>query len=184
MVDEHMNMNEEIEETRLLELLAKTEREAQKVNEKYGRTWSDPFFRIRPLARFKEHKYRGKIKMEYDIYGAGELYYIKQRYDDFKWFVEASFLFQTEPDQKAEGLEKICTIKTWHRMKTQHQFKPTIQEVVYQIPEKYRDITVAFETSTHGVETSDIFAAFETRTSGVDITGWDDIASTTLYRLK
>lgn len=161
-------MNEEIEETRLLELLAETEREAQKVNEKYGRTWSDPLFRIKPLARFKEHEYRGKIKMEYDIYGAGELYYIKQRYDDFKWFVNTAFLWDAEAEQKAEGLEKICTIKTRHSWNSPMLFKPTIQEVVYQIPGKYRDITAAFETSTLDVK----------------ITDCNHIARTTLYRLK
>lgn len=51
----------------------------------------------------------------------------------------------------AEGLKHFKTIKTYHKYGVPVVFSPTVAEVLAQIPEKYLDKVVAFETIYYGL---------------------------------
>jgi len=73
----------------------------------------------------------------------GNLHYIKDV--DLR---RVAFTWDPKLTTKAENLERICDITTYHRYGYYGLFKPSIAEVIAQIPEKCLDRTVAFETST------------------------------------
>lgn len=71
---------------------------------------------------------------------------------------------------KARGLYKLATITTKHRkVGYKGAFEPTVEEVLWQIPSKYIERTIAFETKP--VESLDDDIPYE-------------IGKTTLYGLK
>lgn len=73
----------------------------------------------------------------------GKLYYIKDE-DPRK----VAFTWDPKLKNKAKKLEKLCNITTYHTYGYYGFFKPSIAEVIAQIPKYYLDKTVAFETLT------------------------------------
>ena len=103
----------------------------KKLNELYER--------IRPVIRYAEVKYGGKT--HYEKHSEGDLYYIKK--------VDprgVAFTWSPEPDEKASGLVEMTDITTYHSYGYHGFFKPSVAEVLAQIPEKYLDDVVAFQT--------------------------------------
>jgi hypothetical protein len=77
---------------------------------------------------------------------SGELYYIHS--------VDArsiAFTWDPYPTDLATDLVELARIQTLHTYGYHGMFKPSVAEVLEQIPEEYLDETVAFET--HGPET-------------------------------
>lgn len=102
-----------------------------------NRTLKELYKQMKPVVRFGLF---GK-KLEPD--DRGELYYIKDpdlRGEAFTWDPEAT--------KKATGLKKLEDIVTYHSYGYYGFFKPSIAEVVAQIPKKYLSKVAAFETST------------------------------------
>lgn len=73
----------------------------------------------------------------------GKLYYIKD--EDLR---KVAFTWEPKLKNKAKKLERLCDITTYHTYGYHGFFKPSIAEVIAQIPENYLDETVAFETFT------------------------------------
>jgi len=97
--------------------------------------------RIKPVVRYVRMWFGGKSEYESD--DRGDLYYIKD--------VDprgVAFTWDPKKKKKAKGLEKICDIETFHTYGYYGFFKPSIAEVISQIPEEYLDEVAAFETST------------------------------------
>lgn len=59
---------------------------------------------------------------------------------------KVAFTWDPTPTTSADGLEPICTIRTLHTYGFYGFFKPSIAEVLAQIPEVLLAETVAFET--------------------------------------
>jgi hypothetical protein len=59
-----------------------------------------------------------------------------------------AFTWSPEYSEKAEGLIELTSIKTHHYCGYYGFFKPSIAEVLAQIPDEYIDKVVAFETIT------------------------------------
>jgi len=70
----------------------------------------------------------------------GSLYHIDP-VDPFN----VAYTLEPQPNSKAKRLEKICDITTYHAFGYYGLFKPSIAEVIAQIPEKHLGRTVAFE---------------------------------------
>jgi hypothetical protein len=56
-----------------------------------------------------------------------------------------SFLWDAKPAKKAKKLKTLCDITTHHSFGFAGFFKPSIAEVLAQIPEEHLDKVVAFE---------------------------------------
>ncbi len=56
-----------------------------------------------------------------------------------------SFLWDPEKESRAQGLKVLCDIKTYHTFGYYCLFRPTVAEVIAQIPRAYIKDTVAFE---------------------------------------
>ncbi len=74
------------------------------------------------------------------------LCYIK--YDDPRM---DNFVQNPKPKSIAEGLKHLADIKTYHKFGVPVIFSPSIAEVLAQIPKKYLDEAVAFETIANGL---------------------------------
>lgn len=61
------------------------------------------------------------------------------------------FVYNPKPVRVAEGLKHLADIKTYHKFSVPVAFNPVVAEVLAQIPEKYLDKVVAFETVSHGL---------------------------------
>lgn len=62
-----------------------------------------------------------------------------------------NFIQKPKLGKVAEGLEHLTDIKTYHKYGVPVVFSPTVEEVLAQIPKKYLDETVAFETIYYGL---------------------------------
>jgi hypothetical protein len=80
--------------------------------------------RIKPVMEFKEEGRR----------------YIKP----VDIFAE-SFTWDPEPGSKATGLKSICDITTYHPYGYIGNFKPSVAQVILQIPREHLDKVIAFE---------------------------------------
>lgn len=78
----------------------------------------------------------------------GDLFFIA-KVDPFR----TAFTWAPKLEDKAEGLVAVATIKTLHRYAYYGFFKPSVGEVLCQIPEELRSTVVAFETE--GPQTAD-----------------------------
>lgn len=81
---------------------------------------------------------KGKWQSTWD--DRGELYYIKP-VDLFG----VAYTWDPKPADKATDLKPLCDITTYHTYGYQGLFKPSIAEVLAQIPAEYLDGVVAFE---------------------------------------
>ncbi len=110
--------------------------------------------RIKPVVRFAKIRTSRKElgdgrfsitmkphpKGKLQVWDAGEPYYIKS-VDPRK----VSFIWSAKADKLAEGLNKIADITTYHTFGYHGFFKPSIAEVIEQIPKKFLGKVVAFE---------------------------------------
>jgi hypothetical protein len=74
------------------------------------------------------------------IHQNNDLYYIKN-VDP----INSSVIYDPKPKVRAENLEKLCSIKTYHPREVPWMSRPSIAEVIAQIPKRYVEQTVAFE---------------------------------------
>lgn len=56
-----------------------------------------------------------------------------------------AYTWDTRPAKKIRGLKLLCTIKTYHEYDYYGLFKPSIAEVLAQIPEEHLNTVVAFQ---------------------------------------
>ncbi|MFA6570038.1 MAG: hypothetical protein WCT77_02245 [Bacteroidota bacterium] len=109
------------------------------------------------------------IKAVVDFPGEGK-YYIKPvgpRTVVFTW--------DPKPDTVAEGLKPLLDIRTYHAFAFYGFFKPTIAEVIAQIPNDILDQVVAFEIIKHPETTEDLNNEKEAINAGYHV------ATTRLY---
>ena len=91
--------------------------------------------KIRPVVRFE------RVLLFFRHESAdGVLYYIKS-VDPFN----IAFTWDAKPKWRARRLEKLADITTYHTWGYYGFFKPSIAEVLAQIPEEYLGQAVAFE---------------------------------------
>lgn len=94
--------------------------------------------RIKPVMPFKNKK-RVHVSAE-------------QEHDGSLWWLQncdirnASFTWEGKREAPAKNLTPLCVIPTWHNCGYIGFFKPSIEEVLVQIPKELRAQVVAFET--------------------------------------
>lgn len=105
---------------------------------------------IKPVIRFQHKGY------EFPPLGGWKLSDIVPDKDDgLLYFIEdvdpykAAFTVYPKPIRQAEDLEEFDAILTWHTWAYYGFFKPTIAEVLAQIPEQHLERIVAFQTLTN-----------------------------------
>jgi hypothetical protein len=107
---------------------------------------------IKPVARFANF-YKGKLsysgKGDLMPYAAGQLYYIGE-----VPLRDYAFTCSPKPVSPADDLEFLDAIATFHTWGAPVFFKPTVAEVLAQIPEKRKKAAAAFETVTEGLNSS------------------------------
>ena len=75
---------------------------------------------------------------------------------------------------KAEGLYKLAKIETLHVAVNGNQFRPSVEEVLQQIPEEYLNDTVAFsiaskqEIEVRGMDAEDCYVKAQTTLYGAE----------------
>ncbi len=123
--------------------------------------------RIKPVVRFA----RG----EKELFRSPEGYpfYIKP-VDPF----EIAYMWSPEPTDRATGLKPLCDITTYHTWAYYGLFKPSIAEVLAQIPAEHLDKVVAFEIVAHPETADDLNAEREATDAGYHV------ATTRLYVRK
>ncbi len=97
--------------------------------------------KIKPVVRFAKVSYGGQSKCE--RHPEGDLYFIEDV--DLR---KTAFTWDPKPKEKAKKLKHLEDIKTFHTYGYYGFFKPSIAEVIAQIPESLLEKTVAFETLT------------------------------------
>lgn len=97
------------------------------------------YSKIKPVVRYTTEQRKGQLEYEKD--DCGEPYYIEDV--DLR---SQAFTWDPAPAKRAGGLEEIAKIETYHTYAYYGFFKPTIAEVLSQIPEQYIDKVTAFET--------------------------------------
>lgn len=69
---------------------------------------------------------------------------------------KVSYIWDPTPDGSAKGLKSLCDIDTYHAFGYYGLFKPSIAEVLAQIPEDKLDQVVAFEIVNQPRTASDL----------------------------
>ncbi len=116
--------------------------------------------RIKPVVRFVSWFGKGKEC----------LYYIKP-VDPRK----IAYTWDPKPRRKARRLKKLCDITTYHSYGYYGFFKPSIAEVIAQIPEEYLNKVVAFEIVENPEKRDDLNLHSEALNAGYHV------ATTRLY---
>lgn len=80
-----------------------------------------------------------------------------------------SFIWDPQPAQKAHGLEPLIAIQTLHTYGYHGLFKPTIAEVLAQIPKEYINQATAFEIINQPENILDLQATNEALEAGFHI---------------
>ena len=101
--------------------------------------------RIKPVVRGAATK-KGAVR-----HGGGDLYFIQDV--DLRGI---AFTWDPVLTQPAEGLKELARIETYHTCGYYGFFKPSIAEVLAQIPSKYLDHCVAYECGVGSLDTSNI----------------------------
>jgi len=96
----------------------------------------DLYTRIKPVVRFVTTSEKRILDER------GDLYYIED-YDDI---FHTAFRWSPVATTRAMGLVRMAEITTYHTYGYYGFFKPTIAEVISQIPDEYLKDVVAFET--------------------------------------
>jgi hypothetical protein len=100
------------------------------------------YSRIKPVVRFNV-EYKGYEAVPVETYDEGLLFYIKNVNPR-----DVSCVWDPEPTKQANDIERLDDIITYHTFGASVFFKPSIEEVLAQIPEQYLEQTVAFEIRT------------------------------------
>lgn len=108
--------------------------------------------RIKPVIRFSRGLKGLFLSPE------GIPYYIKPV--DLR---EMAFTWDATPSKKAKGLQEIVAIRTLHSYGYHGLFKPSIAEVIAQIPEEFLDRVVAFEIVDQPETAADFYRDEEMR---------------------
>ncbi len=120
--------------------------------------------RIKPVVRFTR-SWRGLSRS-----AEGHLRYIKS-HDLFN----IAYTWAPKAAKATRGLKKLCDITTNHGFGYQGLFKPSIAEVLAQIPAEYLDKVVAFEIIKHPETVDDLNREHEALNAGYHV------ATTRLY---
>ncbi|OVE74468.1 hypothetical protein BVX95_02370 [archaeon D22] len=107
----------------------------KKMNELYSR--------VKPVVRCAEVRYAGQVN--YELHDKGDLYFIEEV--DPR---EVAFTWDPKPKERADGLIELAQINTLHTYGYHGFFKPSVAEVLSQIPQEYLSDVVAFETEYAG----------------------------------
>ena len=67
-----------------------------------------------------------------------------------------AYMWDPKPTEEAKGLKPLCRIRTYHTWAYYGLFKPSIAEVLAQIPNEHIDDVVAFEMVEYPKTTSDL----------------------------
>ena len=86
-----------------------------------------------------------------------------------------SYSWDPEPAGKATGLKPLCDITTYHPYGYYGSFKPSIAQVILQIPKEHRDKVIAFEIVKYPETADDLDPESEIFNSGFHV------ATTRLY---
>lgn len=86
-----------------------------------------------------------------------------------------AFTWNPKPDKEAEGLKFLRDIRTYHTWAYSGYFKPTIAEVIAQIPKDILDQVVAFEIIKYPETADDLNKEPEALNAGYHV------ATTRLY---
>jgi len=77
-----------------------------------------------------------------------------------------AYMWDAEPDGRAVGLKALCDITTYHPYDYYGSFKPSVAQVILQIPPEYQDKVVAFEIVKHPETADDLDPESEIFNSG------------------
>lgn len=88
---------------------------------------------------------------------------------------KVAFLWDTKPAKKATGLRALCEIITYHEFGYHGFFKPSIAEVLAQIPKEHLDKVTAFEIVDYPKDCDDLNKESEALNAGYHV------AKTRLY---
>ena len=105
---------------------------------------NDLYQRIKPVGRYALMHLRGGPRLE--KHQDGEFYFLKDVHPR-----KVAFSWDPTPDTKAVGLIELDSISTYHTYGYHGFFKPSVAEVISQIPEEYLETAVAFETDYLGM---------------------------------
>ncbi len=88
---------------------------------------------------------------------------------------EIAFTWDPEPAEYVKGLKPLCDITTYHTFSYQGFFKPSIHEVLVQIPKEFLPDVVAFEIVKSPDTVDDLMREIEATNAGYHV------ATTRLY---
>lgn len=114
--------------------------------------------RIKPIVRFAEGE-KGLFRST-----DGYLFYI-QPVNLF----DVAYTWEPKPTEKATDLKSLCDITTYHSFAYYGFFKPSIAEVIAQIPEEWLDRVVAFEIVTSPRSADDLNTNSEALNAGYHV---------------
>ena len=86
-----------------------------------------------------------------------------------------SYLWDPQPTDRATGLSVLCDITTYHPYGYYGSFKPSIAQVILQIPPEHLDKVIAFEIVKHPETADDLDSVNEIFNFGYHV------ATTRLY---
>ena len=109
------------------------------------------------------------IKPVIDFYGKGK------RYIEPVDLRGTAFIWDPEPAEKAKGLKMLRDIRTYHSYAYYGLFKPSIAEVIAQIPKELLDQVIAFEIIKKPETADDMNGELEALNAGYHV------ATTRLY---
>lgn len=113
---------------------------------------------IKPVVRFVGAPDDFHQSME------GEPYYVEP-VDLFN----VAYTWDPKPLDKAMGLETVCDIRTYHTFGYYGFFKPSIAEVLAQIPEEHLSRVIAFEIVDSPKDASDLNRELEAVNAGYHV---------------
>lgn len=88
---------------------------------------------------------------------------------------QVAYTWEPVPVRRAYGLKVLCDMKTYHRFDYCGFFKPTLAEVLAQIPEAYVEKAIAFEIVSQPKTSDDLNTDREALNAGYHV------ATTRLY---
>ena len=77
-----------------------------------------------------------------------------------------AYMWDAEPAGRAVGLKALCDITTYHPYGYYGSFKPSVAQVILQIPPEHQDKVVAFEIVKHPETADDLDPESEIFNSG------------------
>ena len=118
--------------------------------------------KIKPVVRYSM---KPEVGVSKEIPDGDPQYFVFIKEDhsgDLLYYIEdveprkTAFIWSPKPVRLAENLEYLDIIETYHTLGAPAFFKPSIAEVLSQIPTRYIDIVVAFETIADGLTADNV----------------------------